>query len=429
MKLPQTLIELGKIFHQKGSPLYVVGGYVRNSILGFTETDIDICGPLPYYEVKELLQNSIFNAEIVNEKLGTLLIKSKINREEFEYTTWRKESYGVGGVHSPEKVEFVTDVKQDASRRDFTCNCIYYDVNKGEVVDLFGGVRDTWERVLKTVRTPEQTFADDGLRILRLARMSAELGFSIDEECEGVAKKMVAQLADISQERFNKEIISILFSDYKYPSIQNPNAPKRGLALLSEWGAWSYIFREIALEKGMSYVYEKLQNKRVQLLGSATVIHRITLFTYEILNGLELDVTRENVNKILGTNGLMLSKKEVMLQTELLLGVQSVLKGFQSEEDARLFIQKNAGNIVRMMDLGSILGEHSLSSIYKVMLLDKVPMTLRDLKIDGYDLADRYPDIPKERYGDILNNLLQQCCIMPELNEKSRLLNFIKGRK
>ena len=426
IKSPQTLSELSNIFHEAGSPLYIVGGYIRNSLLGFVETDIDICGPMLYSKVQELLKTSIFDAQIVNENLGTLLIRSKISNDEFEYTTWRRESYSAGGVHRPEKVEFVAEMKEDALRRDFTCNCIYYDVYKDEIVDLCGGVRDTLDHRLKTVRLPEYTFADDGLRILRLARMSAELDFSIEQECDDAARDMISQLGDISQERFNKEVVSILFSDYKYESIKNPYSPTRGISLLSKWGAWGYILQEVTLEMGLEKVNEKLRQPWVKMLEGSHVIDRITVFTYEILKALGLKNNLENVNKILGPNGLVLSRKEILLQTELLQGADILIQGITEEDNLRLFIQKKYKNITRMLDFAQILGlQPYASSIHKLMMLDKVPMNLHDLKINGNDLKEVYPDIPKQKYSDILQQLLEQCCIMPELNKKSELLKMI----
>jgi len=429
IKIPKTLIELSEIFKDAGSQLYLVGGYVRNSLLGFVETDMDICGPMPYHKVLEMLKNSVFDADIVNEKLGTLLIKSRISNDEFEYTTWRKESYGAGGVHSPEKVEFVKDIKQDALRRDFTCNCIYYDISADKIID-FGGVRDTLEHLLRTVNLPEQTFADDGLRILRLARMSAELNFSIEPECEKVVCAMISQLGDISQERFNKEVVSILFADYKYESIKNPNAPALGINLLSKWGAWGYILKEITLDMGMNTLNEKLRQPWVHLLANSPVIHRITIFTYEILKALGLKISPSNVGKILGANGLVLSRKEVLLQYELIYGAEILLKGINNDDELRLFLQRNKKNLTRMLDFAKILGaEQSIFSTYKIMMADKVPMTLHDLKINGNDIEKAYPEIPKHKYSHILQNLLEQCCLMPELNSKTELLNMIKRIK
>ena len=426
LNIPQSLKELAKYFSLAGNKLYIVGGFVRNSLLGFVETDFDICGPMKYEDVETMLQNSVFDVTLINKNLGTLHIKSKISEEVFEYTTFRKESYSQGGAHRPEKVVFVKDIKKDAIRRDFTCNAIYYDIFEDKIVDLFSGVQDTLQKTLRTVNVPDKTFDDDGLRILRLARISAELDFDVNEECYITAKEKISNLKDISQERFHKEILQMLFADYKYDAINNPNCPTKAINFLNDWGAWGYILRSLSLEHGMQWVNEKLSKPWVQYLDNADAIHRVSVFTYEILRALDLPINLENVDKILGQNGLMLSKKEVRLQADILtaLNEQNVL---HDEAAIRKFIQKNHKIILRVIDLSKIfVGNLQIEHIYHLMKLDKVPMSLKDLAIGGQDLIKFCPEIKKENYSYVLNSLLEVCALMPEFNTKENLLTFIK---
>ncbi len=425
IKIPQTLLDLDEIFAQNGSPLYIVGGFVRNALLGFCETDLDICGVRHFKEVQEMLNGSNFSAEVVNPKLGTLLIKSKTNQDEFEYTTFRKEIYTKGGAHAPEKVVFVQDIREDASRRDFTCNAVYYEVRTQTAIDFYHGIEDTLARVLRTVEAPEHVFSSDGLRILRLVRMSSELDFSIAPDCFEVAKNMVSQLADISQERFNKEVVSILFADYKYAAIRNPHAPARGIKMLSELGAWCYIFGELSLMLGARQIDTKLREPWLKQFETAPAIHRVSVFTFELLQALGLDITGDNINRVLGTAGLMLSRREVTLQTRLITGLVTISKPME-EEQKRLFIQANSDIISRMTDLAAIFGvAGDLEVLHSLMVVDGVPMNLKQLAIGGTELEEFFPTLPKRRYGEILEKLLKVCCLMPELNTKSRLLERV----
>ncbi len=428
LEIPKSLKELCLLFAQQNSPLYLVGGYVRNSLLGFVETDIDICGPLRYDKVQKMLSGTIFDAKVKNEKLGTLLIKSKVSEEEFEYTTFRKENYSRGGNHSPDDVCFITDIREDASRRDFTCNAVYYNISNNSIIDFFGGTDDTFKRVLKTVNLPEITFDDDGLRILRLARMSAELDFEIDENCYNIAKAKIEQLKDISQERFNKEILSILFADFKYDAISNPNAPLKGISVLSDFGAWGYIFRQLAFEYGIKNINEKLKEKWCYSIVSSPSFHRVSLFTYEILNALKLPINSKNINAILGQDGLMLSKKEVLLQTRILCGIEDIKT--LVNDDIRIFIIKNSEIISRILSLARILGiGENIQAVYNFMKMDNAPFSVKELAISGNDIIENFPNIPRQKYGELFNAMLLRCAITPELNTKKNLFNILKGKE
>ncbi len=209
-----NLKKLAKAIKKAKGDVYIVGGYVRNAILGLGNTDCDICGSLTYDKVL-LIANSLgFNAHVVNKRLGTVLIQ--IDDEEYEYTTFRKENYKAGGNHSPEDVAFVKDIKLDASRRDFTANSLYYNINTGEIEDYYNGVLDIYNKTLRCIKTPKEVFESDGLRILRMIRIANELGFKIDKGTRVCAKEYAHQLSDISGERVLKELKKIVISDFKY---------------------------------------------------------------------------------------------------------------------------------------------------------------------------------------------------------------------
>ena len=106
--------------------IFLVGGYVRNGLLGFCETDVDLASELTPEELKTYLKFSDFKVKDKSKKMGTVTIS--IDDEEYEHTTFRKEVYEDNGKHTPEKTEFVCDIREDAKRRDFTCNSIYYSL-------------------------------------------------------------------------------------------------------------------------------------------------------------------------------------------------------------------------------------------------------------------------------------------------------------
>ena len=429
IKISNTLRDLAENFHNNGSTLYIIGGYVRNAILGFCETDIDLCGDMTVDTLRTILDKDLYRVELVNPKLGTVHIYPKFSDEEFEYTTFRSENYSSGGAHSPDEVVFVKDIRLDASRRDFTANCIYYDIFNDTIVDLYGGVADVNSKILRTVETPSFVFSNDGLRMLRLVRIASELDFSIDEECLNTAINMISQLKDISHERFNKEIVSILFADYKYDYIHNPHAPIMGINLLSRMNAWQYILPNITKELGDDVVNSRLNGNWCKMLSSATAPHRITAFVVDMLNALQLPLIPTFINDILGTKGIMLQKSEVQLQTQIISAYVQILNGFDTDNAKRIFIQRNSELLDRILGFASITSDINNYRLTRdLMIMDNVPMTLKDLAITGKDLIQHFPNLDKKQFSIILNDLLDSCCLMPEINKPQHLLSIVKQK-
>ena len=244
INIPDSLIKLSSM---SSSPIYVVGGYVRNKIAGLGETDIDISGPAV---ADALGLSKRYRTEVVNYKLGTVVIK--YNEDTFEYTPFRVEKYAEGGGHSPVSVMFTTDITKDALRRDFTCNAIYYDIKNNKIIDPLGGIADIEHKLLRA-HDPKRIFASDGLRVLRMVRLACELGFKIDSETAKAAKANVELLKDISAERKRDELVKILQADTKN---NIANAQYRALRLLNQIGALKYLVPQLEDEAGLEQNHE-----------------------------------------------------------------------------------------------------------------------------------------------------------------------------
>jgi tRNA nucleotidyltransferase (CCA-adding enzyme) len=249
IELSKNLIKLAQLFT---SPLYVVGGHVRNSLLGIESFDVDLASDLTPQQVAELLDGTEFSLASINKRLGTLKIIVIGGRESFEYTTFREDSYPQSGAHSPQEVCFTNDILTDAKRRDFKANAVYYDILQDKIIDLLGGLNDIKHRVISTTRSPMEVFSEDGLRILRMVRQACELGFDIDGNTFKVAAENVDLLKDISAQRIREELIKIINADHKYPSLILPNAHERGIRLLDELGALKYVLPDLAESKGFN---------------------------------------------------------------------------------------------------------------------------------------------------------------------------------
>ena len=159
-----------------------------------------------------------------------------------EYTRFRSDTY-VRGTHAPAAVAFTEDIAVDARRRDFCANAVYYDIARGKFCDPLGGIPDIEKKTLRTVAPARKVFGEDGLRLLRLARLAAQTGFTPDEDCMRGAAQNAALIRDIVPERIFHEMQLLLTADAK---CGDRLAPYRGLCILRDTGVFAYIFPELA---------------------------------------------------------------------------------------------------------------------------------------------------------------------------------------
>ena len=190
--------------HAAGYAAYAVGGCVRDSLLGRTAHDWDLCTSALPQQVMEL-----FGAEQcipTGLQHGTVTIK--YGGQLYETTTFRTEGSYTDGRH-PDAVQFVPDVREDLARRDFTINAMAYNEAEG-LVDPFGGQKDLQNGLLRAVGEPQQRFTEDALRILRLYRFAARFGFALDAATAQAARQLAPHLDCISAERIQEELAKLL---------------------------------------------------------------------------------------------------------------------------------------------------------------------------------------------------------------------------
>ena len=190
--------------HAAGYAAYAVGGCVRDSLLGRTAHDWDLCTSALPQQVMEL-----FGAEQcipTGLQHGTVTIK--YGGQLYETTTFRTEGSYTDGRH-PDAVQFVPDVREDLARRDFTINAMAYNAAEG-LVDPFGGQKDLQNGLLRAVGEPQQRFTEDALRILRLYRFAARFGFALDAATARAARQLAPHLDCISAERIQEELAKLL---------------------------------------------------------------------------------------------------------------------------------------------------------------------------------------------------------------------------
>ena len=204
IRMDEGAAELLDTLHKAGYAAYVVGGCVRDSLLGLTPHDWDLCTSALPQQVMEL-----FGAQRcipTGLQHGTVTVKQ--SGALYEITTFRTEGTYTDGRH-PDEVHFVPDVREDLARRDFTINAMAYNEKEG-LVDPFGGQADLQSGIVRAVGVPRQRFTEDALRILRLYRFAARFGFAIDPPTAQAAQELCAHLDCVSVERIEEELAKLL---------------------------------------------------------------------------------------------------------------------------------------------------------------------------------------------------------------------------
>ena len=190
--------------HAAGHAAYAVGGCVRDSLLGQTPHDWDLCTSATPEQVLELFGKA--HCIPTGLQHGTVTVKH--GGELYEITTFRTEGAYSDGRH-PDHVAFVPDVKEDLARRDFTINAMAYNAEEG-LIDPFGGQNDLAAGIVRAVGEPQRRFEEDALRILRLYRFAARFGFAIDPATGQAARALCRHLDCVSEERIAEELSRLL---------------------------------------------------------------------------------------------------------------------------------------------------------------------------------------------------------------------------
>ncbi|WP_026115910.1 CCA tRNA nucleotidyltransferase [Nocardiopsis kunsanensis] len=223
--------ELGERFAAHDQQLALVGGPVRDALLGRISHDVDLTTDAVPQRILELVDGWADAVWTVGIDFGTVGLRKK--GLQLEITTYRSESYSPKS-RKPE-VAYGTDIDDDLLRRDFTVNAMAVHLPDGTFVDPYGGLRDLKTRVLRTPGKPEDSFSDDPLRIMRAVRFAAQLGFALAPEVAEAARNMADRLSIVSAERVRDELVKLLLS---------PD-PRKGIELMVDLGIAPYVLPEI----------------------------------------------------------------------------------------------------------------------------------------------------------------------------------------
>lgn len=229
---PSTAIQIAAQLRERGFQSWLVGGSVRDLLLGREPKDYDIATNARPNQLLEIFPR----AQLVGAQFGVVLV------EGVEVATFRSDHSYQDGRH-PSEVRFETDPKQDVLRRDFTINALLLDPANlhGAVIDFVGGLDDLRAHLIRAIGDPEQRFEEDHLRMLRAIRFAARFGFEIEPGTLAAIQKLHQRIARVSPERIRDELVRIL----------TEGSPRRGFELLDSSGLLKDILPEVAAMKGV----------------------------------------------------------------------------------------------------------------------------------------------------------------------------------
>ncbi|HEU5002916.1 MAG TPA: CCA tRNA nucleotidyltransferase [Actinomycetota bacterium] len=231
--VPAPALDLAAAFAARGIPLYLVGGWVRDSLLGKASPDLDFATPAPPEVTREILgswtKGTVWTTGI---EFGTVAAQKRGDR--VEVTTFRTERYEPGSRNPT--VAFATELETDLSRRDFTINAMAIALPGIELVDPFRGLDDLAQRRIRTPLSPEVAFGDDPLRMLRALRFASSLDFEVDADVLAAIGTMRGRLAIVSRERVRDEFSKLMLG----------HSPSAALRLATEVGLADEFMPELS---------------------------------------------------------------------------------------------------------------------------------------------------------------------------------------
>lgn len=448
MSLPPHVKSILNIIESNGHEAYVVGGCVRDYFVGKMPKDYDITTSMLPDDVMTLFKNNGYKVIPTGIKHGTVTVipSGSMTGEGYEITTFRTDGEYLDGRH-PESVSFTSSLEEDLSRRDLTINAMAYSDSKG-LVDIFGGLDDIKNKVVRTVGNPCDRFSEDALRMMRAIRFAAQLGYSINKDTFAAIKKLASSINVISKERVHDELVKILLS-------KNPDY----VSFLYETGILKHILPELHVcfftkQNTPWHLYDvgthtmaALKNSKCDLtLRMAILLHDIGKPHNKITDaetGIDhfyghaetsskkaLEVMKRLKFTTKETEDVVLLTKIHDVQIELTdRALRRFLNKFSLDERLfYLFIElKRADNSGQNLEL-------SQAELDKLDILVEMyennknqPLSIKDLKVSGYDamtLGYNGPEIGKE-----FQKLLSICLDNPELNNHDYLMDIMRKDK
>ncbi|MHB8903703.1 MAG: CCA tRNA nucleotidyltransferase [Patescibacteria group bacterium] len=441
MNIPDYVVQTIKDLEVSGYEAYIVGGCVRDFLMGKEAKDWDITTNA---RPEEILK--VFPAGKYENEFGTVLLPIRdlsdksleaknFIKDVIEITTYRSEQ-GYSDRRHPDEVRFETELDKDLERRDFTINALAMKPNGQEnIVDLFGGRKDIKAKIIRAVGEPSDRFKEDALRMLRAVRFGSQLGFELEPKTQRAIVKLAGSIKFVSKERIKDELIKILSSD----------RPSEGILLLQETKLLQYILPEleqgIGVDQARHHVYPVFKHNVLSLkycpnpewqVRFAALLHDIAKpKTKKEINGISTFYNHEYVGAKM-TDRIMSRLKFSNHDRERVVNLVRNHMFYYNDKEVsaasvrRLIVKVGRDNLKDLIDLrvADRLGSGTPKAMpYKLRhleyMLERVqndPISVKMLKINGEDLMKILKIAPGPKIGAILDVLLGEVIEDPELN-------------
>lgn len=440
--VPVEVSQVTTTLESAGYEAYLVGGCVRDLLLGKEPKDWDVTTNARPENIQELFEETYYN-----NTFGTVGVVSPETTNErlkvVEVTPYRTE-HGYSDARRPDHVEFSTNLKDDLKRRDFTVNAIAYSISQGQLVDLFQGQKDITEKRLTAVGDPRERFGEDALRMLRAIRLSVELGFTIEHGTYGAILEKKEGLEKISKERIRDEFIRMIMS----------SDPQQALFHMKQLDMLQYVVpdleRSVGIEQNRSHIYTVFEHLVRSLQHAAD-----SNFSLEVrLAALFHDISKPETRRVSHETG------EVTFYGHEVVGARVAKKSLESLKFSNEVIEK-VTTLVRWhmffsdpdkISLSAVrrmisnVGEENIWDLINVRICDRIgsgkpkerplrlrkytamieaalrdPISVSMLKIDGNILMKVLHMKPGPKIGHILHALLDEVLEYPLKNTEEYL--------
>jgi tRNA nucleotidyltransferase (CCA-adding enzyme) len=435
---PKELISIVKTIKKAGFRCYIVGGGVRDMLLGLDPKVWDLTTDARPEQVTKLFKKVV----PTGIKYGTVTVIEK--NIPYEITTFRSDEKYVDGRH-PTNVRYSKNLKEDLSRRDFTINALVYDPTTNELVDEFGGIKDLNAKLIKAVGIPVERFSEDGLRPMRACRFAAKLKFDIEPKTFKAISKCLKTAKLVSVERVHDEFMRMLESE----------KPSVGIELMRKSGLLKLYIPELLKGVGVKqpkpfHIEDVYQHnihtcdnisKEKPVLRLAALLHDISKPECKVKNTFYNHEHKGAEAALKIMKRLKFSNKDITYVTNIIHNHMFNYSDNWSDAAIRRFIRR-AGveylndifelRIADIHAMGRPAGKDhpkDLRKRIKKILDSQNALHLADLKVNGLDVMKtlRIPASPK--IGQVLEKLLDKVIEEPSLNTKPQLLRLMERYK
>lgn len=439
--IPPEVAKVSSALREAGFEAYLVGGCVRDLLLGREPKDWDVTTNARPEQIQALFPDSFYENDY-----GTVGIKTQSEDPRLaviEVTPYRVES-GYSDKRRPDAVEFGDSLEDDLARRDFTINAIALDESKGHLVDPYKGQKDIEAKVLRAVGDPLVRFEEDALRLMRAVRLVAELGFALDSETAAAINEKSSNLQHISKERIRDEFVRIL----------NSSQPMQAIVLAEQLGILEYIApdlrRGIGVEQNQAHSYDVFGHLLRAMQHAADKDWDFDIRLAALFHDVSKPETRRwsdekndwtfHGHEVVGSRVTKKALEDLKFSRETIDKVVKLVRWhmFFSDPDQitlsavrRMIVNVGEENIWDLLNLricdrigtGRPKEQPFRFRKYKAMVDQALrdPISVTMLKTDGNRLMDRFHAKPGPEIGWTLNALLEEVLEKPELNTEEYL--------